>query len=316
MPAGLVAAFGEIDAGAAGIRSLVCRRDGTVLSVDAAGNVWAWDLTKPPPERQKVTDCKSTTAAVLSADGRTIAAAGLDVQVWDVAAAGVRGKTPALTSQVNVLQFSPDNMRLAAFCEDYGIRLWELSGLQPGKMTLVPAVPTYVKTLAFSPDGGKLALAGNYGKAYVYLLDLTDLKEPFKGKFAELPGHRVEAADAPWGIHALAFAPDGQTLASGSSQDRSVRLWDMAHLPKSSACEGDAGLVTSLVFSPKGKTLASADEDGKVILWELASRKMLRHWRFAGARVSTLAFAPDGRHLLVGMATCRIYVLRIDASGT
>jgi serine/threonine protein kinase/Tol biopolymer transport system component len=314
MPAGLVAAFGEIDSGAAGIRSLVCRPDGTVLCVDAHGNVWAWDLTKPPPERQKITDCKSTRAAVLSADGSLIAAADLEVQVWAVAGREARGKTAALTAQVNVLQFSPDNRRLAAFCEDYSIRLWELSGIQPEKIIPIPKVPIYVKAMAFSLDGRTLAFAGNYGKPTVYLLDLTHLKESFTGQFTELPGHRTVVADAPWGIHALAFAPDGRSLASGSSQDQSVRLWDMAHLPESNACEGDAGRVTSLVFSPKGKTLASADDKGQVILWDTASKKKVRQWEFSGSGVSTLAFAPDGRHLLVGMATRRIYVLRVDAT--
>jgi hypothetical protein len=214
---------------------------------------------------------------------------------------------------VNVLQFSPDKMRLAAFCEDYTIRLWDLIDLQPGNMIRVPMVPIYAKALAFSPDGRKLALAGNYGNPSVYLLDLTHLKEPFKDQFSELKGHRAVEL-APRGIHALAFAPDGQTLASGSNQDRSVRLWDMARLPNSTSCEGDAGLVTTVVFSASGKTLASADEGGKVILWDPASKKKLRDWKFSGSGVSTLAFAPDGRHLLVGMATSRIYILRVDAT--
>jgi hypothetical protein len=42
------------------------------------------------------------------------------------------------------------------------------------------------------------------------------------------------------------------------------------------------------------------------------SRKGRPRWTFSG---SELTFAPDGRHLLVGMAVGRIYVLRVDATG-
>lgn len=49
-------------------------------------------------------------------------------------------------------------------------------------------------------------------------MDLTDLRHP--ALLATLTGH----TDVAWGV---AFSPDGQTLASGSSDaTATVRLWD------------------------------------------------------------------------------------------
>lgn len=70
-----------------------------------------------------------------------------------------------------------------------------------------------------------------------------------------LKGHTREVA-------ALAFAPDGKTLASGGF-DRTVRLWD----PKTGALRSvflvSKDAVLALAFSPDGKTLATAGEPAR-----------------------------------------------------
>ncbi len=66
--------------------------------------------------------------------------------------------------------------------------------------------------LAFSPDGNKLAVASAIG---IWIYDARPGKEK---ELNLITGH-------PYDVTAIAFSPDGVTLASGS-RDAAVRLWD------------------------------------------------------------------------------------------
>src|SRR5207247_654115 len=53
---------------------------------------------------------------------------------------------------------------------------------------------------------------------------------------------------------AIAFSPDGKTLASGGG-DRTIKLWDVTTGVEQAFLAGHTGPVWSLAFSPDGKTL-------------------------------------------------------------
>jgi WD40 repeat protein len=107
---------------------------------------------------------------------------------------------------------------------------------------------------------------------------------------------------------ALAFSPDGKTLASGGgslalsgSGSGEVKLWDVATEKLRRDLTGHKEMVLTLAFSPDGRTLASGSDDGKegggtLILWDVASGK--EKTRFDNPFVRALAFGPDGKTLL------------------
>jgi len=110
-------------------------------------------------------------------------------------------------------------------------------------------------------------------------------------------------------VNALAFSPDGRTLAVGD--DRTLRLWDSADptRPRALATLTQlTGPFDSVAFSPDGHTVAALGRDGagreRVGVWDVTDAAQPRvRVSVAGARGHTsgsVAFSPDGRVLATG----------------
>ncbi|KAK3343734.1 WD40-repeat-containing domain protein [Lasiosphaeria hispida] len=94
--------------------------------------------------------------------------------------------------------------------------------------------------------------------------------------------------------HAVAFSPDGQTLASASG-DKTVQLWDMATGALRRTLEGHSNKVCAVAFSPDGQTLASASYDNTVRLWDAATGAFRQTLEGHSNWVNAVAFSPDGQ---------------------
>jgi WD40 repeat protein/serine/threonine protein kinase len=97
-------------------------------------------------------------------------------------------------------------------------------------------------------------------------------------------------------VYAVAFSPDGQTLASGSG-DSTVRLWDVASGLERICLTGHKNRVLAVAFSPDGKALASGSRDGTVKLWDVATSTARATLKGHNDWVTSVAFSPDGRTL-------------------
>ncbi|MFD4531689.1 cytochrome D1 domain-containing protein [Kitasatospora sp. NPDC058397] len=97
-------------------------------------------------------------------------------------------------------------------------------------------------------------------------------------------------------VTAVAYAPDGRTLATGSA-DHTVKLWDTTTHRLLATLTGHTGIVNTVAFSPDGRTLASAGTDRTVRLWDVASGRTTGILTGHTGVVSSAAFSPDGRTL-------------------
>lgn len=61
--------------------------------------------------------------------------------------------------------------------------------------------------------------------------------------------------------------------------------------------KGHKDTITCLAFAPTGKLLASGSKDGAVLLWDVASSKVLATLTGHKDMVTAVAFAPDGKTL-------------------
>ena len=77
--------------------------------------------------------------------------------------------------------------------------------------------------------------------------------------------------------YSVAFSPDGQYIASGTSvfqgsllEAAGVALWDAATGKKVLTVLGHDREVYSVVFSTDGKRLTSGSADGTIKVWDIA----------------------------------------------
>jgi WD40 repeat protein len=71
-------------------------------------------------------------------------------------------------------------------------------------------------------------------------------------------------------VLAVAYSPDGTTLASGSG-DQTVRIWDVRSGTNLHTLTGHTDSVRAVAYSPDGTTLASGSDDQTVRIWTSAA---------------------------------------------
>jgi WD40 repeat protein len=101
------------------------------------------------------------------------------------------------------------------------------------------------------------------------------------------------------GVSAVAVAPDGSWLASGS-WDHTVRIWDAASGRERAVLTGHTGRVSAVAVAPDGSWLASGGLDDTVRIWDAATGRERAVLTGHTDGVQAVAVAPDGSWLASG----------------
>ncbi|MEV8508480.1 WD40 repeat domain-containing protein [Actinoplanes sp. NPDC051475] len=207
---------------------------------------------------------------VLLPGGRCAVAHKDTTQIWDLTARAVVAEFTGTD-----LALSSDGSRLAIADEDAGVRIYSTTDWE----TLVELPdPGSVGAVTFTPDGEYL-VTGHDDDSIIRLWDSCT------GEFAfDLGGVTRE-------VHALAFSPDGQRLAT--VVDEEVRVWETGTGRAAYRLPSAGYAVQAVAYSPDGGLFAVADDE-TVRFWDATTGTPAGALEPTGSAVLALAWSPDG----------------------
>ncbi len=320
---------------AVGVERLAFSEDEQLIVTAARdGTARVWDLMNGK-EVACISHDLPITDVAFSPDNRSVATASLDgtARTWLL-----MGKESVLLRHRDVVAsvaFSPDGQLLATASWDHTACIWDAVSYQ--ELARVQHDGN-LNVVTFSPDGKLLATAsGSY---------FSTSRDDSARLWDVATKHEVMRMPHDGPVRAVAFHPSGRWVATGS-EDHTVRVWEVSggietrrvlcdgpvialsysidgHLL---ACASGVNInlwddqmnrvagylslpdeVLAMVFSPKGKTMATADASPSVRIWPDPMSTSYIEITHDGP-ANALAFSADGKYLGVVGAdrTVRMY---------
>jgi WD40 repeat protein len=232
-------------------------KSGTIRLIDApSGNA-----------RKSLTGHKSGVNAVqFSPDEKLLVSGGQDASaiVWDLVSQKTKWLLKGHDKAIKSVAISSDSKIVATGSSDDTVKLWSTA---TGKLIRSLQVDDTAGAVVFSPDGALLAAGLDDNTICVW--DVASGKS-----LAQIKGH----SDM---IRALAFSPDGKTLAACAGLEGVVRLWHVGNWDKHDLIRPGFEGVFSVRFTSDGKALmiAGSRRNGKGVVsgvvssWDIGNNK-------------------------------------------
>ncbi|HEX4954622.1 MAG TPA: WD40 repeat domain-containing protein [Thermoanaerobaculia bacterium] len=249
---------------------------------------WGAATRLMPPESEIY---RAVQSLAWSRDGSHLAVGAKDgtVRLWTVddgrLTATLVGQAEGQTQSVNAVAFLGDGLTLAAGSGDSTLRLWDAASGRQRRVLHGHAGP--IAALAASPDGRWLYSAGGDGSVRAW--DLAAL-DPARTRWP-----------LEQDMYDLVFTADGsRAISTGWTGLTEIR--DAASGRLLSAFPANEVSGVRLALSADGRHLATTGNDGRILLWDLASATRLAELdRVPDRQVTGLAVHP--REALVAAPT-------------
>lgn len=162
----------------------------------------------------------------------------------------------------------------------------------PPRLVAPPAVPAGAGSGAVAGSGGPDP-GGPPSQTCLHLASLPRRRLDHRTWQQQPATYEVSAIEFP-----CALSPDGAWLATGR-YGGPVRLRSLSGPPRTNEL-AFPGAIQALAFSPDGRLLAAATQQGVVKVWEVPSGREVQEFRARSQNVFAIVFSPDGRRLATG----------------
>lgn len=219
-----------------------------------------------------------------SPDGSTIVTGHEDgtVMTWDAATGAARRELTGHTGAVSDVKWSPDSRHIATASRDATVRLWDAATGKQEKVLTGHVGP--VRAVAWSPDGTLLASGGLDALPRIWNVVDGTTRQVLRGHTG-----RIDALD---------WSPDGKKIASLSSTDATLKVWDAASGVKLYEIRGTS--LEYADFSPDGTEITGGVYRlwGRVPIWSTAMSipRLIGHM----GDQEYGAWSPDGKLIATG----------------
>ncbi len=243
--------------------------------------------------------------AAFSPDGKQLATASSDgtTRVWDVATRETIFTLPKPSDAGNGLRYSPNGKQILTVNGDGTVQVWNTE--TGARMWQFQDRGAQIVRASFTPDGLRVAA---YGKDRKLRLWNALTGESIAEKIFLADGD----VDQPYPVPVFS---SNKTLGALTTWLR-VTLFDTHTGESLGVLRGGGKVYLHLAFSPDGTQLAAGywqqgtQQLGGVELWDVESRKLVRDIR--GREPDSLAFSPDGKHILATYPDSTARVLDTD----
>ena len=255
-----------------------------------------------------------------SPDGKLIASASADntVKIWSIDTKTQLYTLSGHGRKASEVSFSPDSQTIATASADNSIKLWRLEGMSPNFTGNHISVSPDEKTIAISDEQGIITLRKRDGsllhsfpahQGEIIKVIFNPVEKNFvtigkdnQIKVWDLSGKLLKNwqlnhsfsnyIDVVDEIRDASFSPDGKILATVGGRENNIKLWNLdGNLLKT--WQDQTNLVTTIQFSPDGKTLAT-NNDKTVNLWNLQGN-LLKVISGHNENITSVIFSSDGK---------------------